>query len=450
MKRIQSKILYAVFLCCMISFHAYADWVIVGDAVPHEAQAVLTQNKLNSQEFVYVGKLTNEYFKITDGVKTYIHLCGDNDPLEQSISLREQDNANETGMRIRYVGPHDYFRVTLTATRNSQKVIVERIVPPKYLYIMGGPFNTNAQNWLLEDAVPLERDARNPFLFYYRGDIRYNPVGSEGGNIKLLVGRTWGSNYHPDTSGNIPLAQASKMRLNGEDNKWSIPADRSRDGHYVIKVNTLDMTISIEDFVHDIDATPRSIFITGDAMSCGWSNTAPVMMHKQQAGVYLWQGQVLTGQFKFLQRKGTWEKCYVARSANEQVQLGSEHAIAYEENYMSGEGNDYKFVIPEAGDYRFEVDLNAMTMRVGASTSDLKTIYQEQDGMKIFVHNGKLHLQSENEQYFQVDIFSIEGKKITEKTFFGNAEIHLYRGFYLVLVSNEAGERITNSRILIY
>lgn len=449
MKTIYQKILFLVILFCCGSLTARADWQITGDAVPQGTQAVLQPNPDNSQEFIFVGKLTDSQFKITDGAKTYVHNCGDSDPLDQPVVLREQVSTDETGLRIRYVGKYDYFKVTLTVTSTEYAITATRIMPPKHVYIMGGPFNHNAANWLLDGAVELDQDAENPFVFYYRGDIRYNPVGSEGGNMKILVGRSWSTNYHPDASGNVPLSEASKMRLGGDDNKWSIPSDRSGDGHYVIRVDMLNLTIQVEEFIHNVDETPLAIFIVGDAMLCGWSNTTPMMMQKTQSGIYQWEGTTLQGQFKFLQRKGTWSRCYVATSSNEQIVPGNQNNLVYEENYLNGNGNDYKFVLPDAGEYHFTVDLNTMKLLV----RDLATHVENpkaDNGILFFSEEGKLFLKSHDEQRLQADVFGFDGREIAHRTFVRNTEIPLPQGCYFVLVRNGSGAKIAGIRTLVF
>jgi len=245
MLTIQRIFLIFIVLIYLSSFDAQAEWSITGDAVGNNA-AVLVPNPANNQEFIFTGKLKNSHFKITDGTDTYVVNCGDNDPLGQNLVLRKQDNPSETGLRIRYVARKDMFKVTLKVTRNSKQIIAERLTPPKELYIMGGPFNNNPSNWLLSDAVEMERDADNPFIFYYRGQIRFNSFGDEPGNIKFLLGRSWNDNYHPVGTSNVPLLQATKIRLNGSDTKWTIPEDRSGDGYYIIKVNALEETIAVE------------------------------------------------------------------------------------------------------------------------------------------------------------------------------------------------------------
>jgi hypothetical protein len=270
MLTIQRIILIFITLICLSSFDARAAWSITGDAVGDNA-AVLVPNPANNQEFIFVGKLKNSYFKITDGMDTYVVNCGDNDPLGQNLVLRKQDNPSETGLRIRYVARKDMFKVTLKVTRNSKQIIAERLTPPKELYIMGGPFNNNPSNWLLSDALEMERDADNPFIFYYRGQIRYNSFGDEPGNIKFLLGKSWNDNYHPAGTTDVPLLQATKIRLNGSDTKWTIPEDRSGDGYYIIKINTLEETIAVE-------FTPET--------------AVPALNEKEKINIYSYHGKV--------------------------------------------------------------------------------------------------------------------------------------------------------------
>ncbi|MDR1810296.1 MAG: hypothetical protein LBR34_07830 [Prevotella sp.] len=238
----------------MFALSAQTEWRIIGGGAGEEG-ILLKQNPDNTQEFIYTGRLTGQWFKITDGSTVYVPLCGDSDPLGQTLTLRSQDNQSETGLRIRYVGSREFFTVTLNATRLVKKISVVRAESPQSLYIMGGPFNKHDPNWLLDDAVEMERDSLNPFVFYYRGELRYNTFGDERGSIKFLLGRTWNDNYHPAGTTNVPLLQAAKIRLNGADTKWTIPADRSGDGYYVIKVNTLDETIDVK-FTSELAVNP--------------------------------------------------------------------------------------------------------------------------------------------------------------------------------------------------
>ncbi|MDR0415153.1 MAG: T9SS type A sorting domain-containing protein [Prevotellaceae bacterium] len=238
-----------IALACMSSLEAQAGWRITGEAVDGDS-AAFVQTSGSEGEFVFTGKLSNRYFKVAGDAGSYVVECGDNDPLDKVLTLRPESDPSDVGLRIRYVLPTDFFRLTLKA---------ERLTPPESLYIMGGPFNKNIEkgNWLLDHAIEMERDADNPFVFYYRGEIRYNTFGDERGSIKFLVGKTWSNNYHPVGETDVPLSQANKMRLSGgADSKWTIPKDGSGDGYYIIKINTLEETIEVEFFPEEPTEQP--------------------------------------------------------------------------------------------------------------------------------------------------------------------------------------------------
>ncbi|MDR0687609.1 MAG: SusF/SusE family outer membrane protein [Prevotellaceae bacterium] len=347
---------------------AQAEWRISGEAVPG-GSSVLLQNPANAAEFVYKGRLSDSTFKITDGANDYVPLCDEeSDPLGDTVDCRMSADLSETGFRIRYADGNDYFRVTLN-TGETLTLSAEEITPPAALYLIGGPLNTHDPNWLLGDAKELEKDAENPFIFRYKGYLAYNTFGDERGNFKLLQGLAWDPAYHPDGTANALLSASlktpTKMRLGGADTKWEIPSDGSANGYYEISINTLDETICVDSFLHSDVAYPAKIYITGDAMPCGWVNntSAEVMMPVAgQYGVYSWTGTTATGEFKFLKATDTWGRCYVATTEGEAVVLGQPHSIVYVGN--DAPGNDYKFIIPTAGEYTIRVDLRSMTMTV--------------------------------------------------------------------------------------
>ncbi|MDR2042569.1 MAG: Ig-like domain-containing protein, partial [Tannerella sp.] len=253
---------------------------------------------------------------------------------------------------------------------------------PEHLYLIGGPVNTHYPNWLLEDAIQMERDAENASLFRYKGYLVYNTIGQEGGNIKFLTGQAWDPAYHPDGTENTALSQALKtplkMRSGGADTKWTIAQNGSENGYYEISIDTQNETICVDSFLYSPVAYPAKIFITGNAVPCGWESGTPETMTPvdKQYGVYSWSGTVSQGEFKFLKVKGSWEYCYVATTESESIVFGQAHPIAYEENYSSVGGNDYKFVIPEAGKCTIIADLRAMTVTVnqGIAISSVEDI----------------------------------------------------------------------------
>jgi hypothetical protein len=266
------------------------------------------------------------------------------------------------------------FTIQVTALNGSTQdytLIVTREGPvPEALYIIGGPLNAHYPNWMLSDIVALEADAENPAIFHYKGYLAFNTFGDEPGSLKFLTGQNWDPAYHPQGASDVSLLQALKtplaMRLGGDDTKWTLAGDGTENGYCEISLNTKDLTICVDSFRLLEESYPAKIFITGDAMPCGWTIDSPEAMtpDADRYGVYSWTGTVSAGPFKFLQAWGSWNLCYVATTENEAIVPGQPHALIFEKDYSSGGGNDYKFVVSEAGTYTLTVDLSAMTLTV--------------------------------------------------------------------------------------
>ena len=265
------KNIAVLFLLFGFVLTARADWRLVGDTAELKIPVVLSPVGDDGKEFVYVGGLPEVLFKLTDGITEYVHECGSNNPLGDSIPLREAGE-DERGLCIRYASETDVYRLTLTVDGNAKSLKAERLELPKNLYIIGGPFNREIQFWKFQDAKALEVDRTYPYIFYYKGVMRYNDEGDECGSFMFLKRLSWDDKYHPASSGDFSISgkvgQPLKMRLNGEDNKWTILADRSGDGYYELKVDLLNLTLTVEKFEPDLveNPFPLSVFAVGAAM----------------------------------------------------------------------------------------------------------------------------------------------------------------------------------------
>lgn len=369
MKKKKSTLLLLFVLIGLSHLCAQTKWSVSGEGIPG-GMATLVQDTEDASLFKYVGKISNKSFKVSDGTSTYVALCGDNDPLGQTTDLRV-GNAADAGLCIRYAGNKDYFRLSLKDNGSTPQLKVEEATAPEHVYIIGGYFNANNQGWLLDDALEVERDADNPYVFHYKGMLAYQDYGQVPGGVRFLVGLSWGGSVFPIGDADAPLSQsyktATKMRTSGADTKWTIPADGSGNGYYHISIDLLEETIIVNSFEHVANVYPSKVFITGDVMSYGWTNEnmEALLPVEGQYGVYSWTGAVKQGTFKFLRARKSWGMCYVATNANENIVFDQPHSFIYEKNYMiPGGGNDYKFVIPEAGICTIVLDFNTMTVTV--------------------------------------------------------------------------------------
>lgn len=417
-------------------------WKIVGEALDADT-TLLVQDAANPSVYKYVGNLKNKSFKLFDGTDNYIPVCGLSDPFEQQVSMEKQADVSQAGFKVSYVNPNSLYRIILTDGA-VPKIIVEKAVPYAHIYLVGGPINTHNPNWQLSDARELEKDPANPFIFYYRGFLRYNTFGDERGAIKFLTSNTtWDPAFHPVGTSNVALAQAAKMRIGGSDTKWEIPADGTRNGYYVIKLNTLDETISVEQFVQTNVDFPTNIYITGDAMPCGWVNGDPETMVPTNImeGKYEWTGNLVPGQFKFLKTKGTWGSCYVSTVVDQPIEYGQLFPVVYELDYISNGGNDYKFVVSEAARCKIKLDLVTMKILVQKETENSTQNLKMNDDVTISAGSGKITVKSSSSSKKKIAVFTIDGKKIYNDSFVYNSEILLSKGYYFVEITDVNGKQ---------
>lgn len=238
---------------------------------------------------------------------------------------------------------------------------------PSQIFLIGGPVNKNNPNWTLNDKVELSKDPVNPFIFNFKGYLAYNWRGDERGNMKFLTGNNWEGAYHPAGDADLQLKGITSMRVDGADNKWFLPSDRSGDGYYEFSLNTSSMTLTVDSF--RADPYPERIYAVGASLPCGWNNSLPEVMNRinPETAVYQWSGTLSSGDFKFLTPLsiGNWDFCYDAANANEAVRYGQAQTLIHEVRGSDQTTfNDYKFIMSETAECTITVDLTKGQMTV--------------------------------------------------------------------------------------
>lgn len=436
------RIIICLMVACSVLTSNAKSWSVIGKALDKDT-TFLTKDATNPNLYKYVGKLTNKSFKVSDSTNYYIPTCGLSDPFNVQVSMEKQVDETQAGFTVKYPNAGSLYRISVTDGVTPQ-ILVEKAVPYPHLYLIGGPVNAHDPNWLLTDARELDKDSVNPFIFYYRGFLKYNTFGDERGSIKFLTSNgSWDPAFHPGAV-NVLLSKASKMTLGGADTKWEIPADGSGNGYYVIKLNTLDETISVEQFQHaDVDY-PANIYITGDAVPCGWVNDVPEVMTPPNIfeGKYQWTGNLSVGQFKFLKTKGTWGSCYVSTVKDQSIEYGKSYPLVYEFEYYNNGGNDYKFQITEAGRGVVNVDLANMQLMVRKDTLSSTGSLKQDDEVLITANAGKITVKSSSSLVKNFAVFAIDGRKIHSNSFVYDSEASLPKGYYVVKVTDSTGKGI--------
>ncbi|HYX09390.1 MAG TPA: SusF/SusE family outer membrane protein, partial [Bacteroidales bacterium] len=201
---------------------------MVGDATPNgwdiTSATPLIQNQDNLFQFTWDGVLVPGDFKFpvnrnsdwnqdmfmkdpNDSSKIYLHKGGDPDDSKWTI----------------YESGWYHIMLDLSAYTISYK--------PLELYMVG---SATPAGWDIENAVKLEQDPDEPYIFTYNGPM-------VAGEFKFPVNRNsdWGQDMYmrtDDTHMYLHHGGAS------DDNKWNITTD----GDYIITLNVKDLTIDIQ------------------------------------------------------------------------------------------------------------------------------------------------------------------------------------------------------------
>ena len=340
---------------------------------------------------------------------------------------------------------------------------------PVGLFLIGGPFIIDNLNWSERtDVIKMERDDTDPDVFHFRGYMECNQWGVDPDHFKILVNaREWGNEFHPEGDDDLSFTdliagQASTI-VKTEDKKWYLPEDGSGNGYWDFSVDAKNLTLTVNEFIHDFDYF-EEVYITGDAMPCGWTDSNPEVMTKESRGVYFWTGIVNTGEFKFLKHNNSYNGCYVTNSTegDEYIVLDEEYDITYEKNYTKHDsGSDYKFVIGEENankEVSITLDLDTKKMTIVAIVDDEEedddngttTIDKAQNQLaNVFSAEGKVLINGVANENYTTQIFNIAGRQITQKNFVGNIEITLPQGCYLISLSNKLGNT-TKTKVVVF
>ena len=437
-------------MCSVFTVQA-KNWKIIGKALVNDT-TLLERDATDTTIYKYVGKITSGEFKLFDGNNIYIPTCGLDDPMGQKINMAVQTDTNESGFSVKYVNPTKTYIITLTDNGSNPTLEVEIAETYNHLYLIGGPVNTSQGGWQLSDAQELEKDTANQYVFYYRGFLMYNSSSDEGGSIKIITSNAgWNPAFHPAGSTNVALSTALRMRLEGADTKWEIPADGSGNGYYIIKLNTAMETIQVLQFTPSNTVYPNSVYITGSAMPCGWVNDNPEIMTSTDLvnGKYQWSGNVVPGQFKFLKAKNTWGSCYVSTVQDQVVVFGTEYPIVYEFESWNNGGNDYKFVFSDSKKCTIHLDLSAMKMTVIEGLASGINQLENQTAYSIVGYNGIVKASSTDLSPKKITVYSVDGSVRYCNNFVSNIKFNIQKGIYIVVITDRQNKICKREKIVL-
>ncbi len=395
------------------------------------------------------------------------HPAGEtNQPIGASqvgVTLNIREGGDDTKWTIPADGSgNGYYDIKIDTDNNT--FLIENFTPaatevPVGLFLIGGPFIIDDLTWGdLVDAVKMERDDTNPDVFHFKGYMEHNQWGNERGNFKILKNiRSWDQQFQPAGGENvsfpdITVGQPSTIALNNStDTKWYLPEDGSGNGYWDFTVDAKNETLTINQFTQDLDYF-NEVYITGDAMPGGWTDTEPEVMTKESRGIYTWTGTINAGEFKFLKYKSYSGGSYVAGTEDETVVIGEPNTIIYEKNYMMHDsGNDYKFIIAKEDDNKeVTITLDLIENKMTVENKSTTNIEQNKDIIiSILAQTGKVVINGTANENYTARVFSLTGTQIMQKTFAGNTEMALPQGYYLVTLSNESGI-VTQTKVMVF
>ena len=303
---------------------------LLGDVTPNGWDAnkaiKLTPDAGNPSIFVFRGALTTGSYKfittLGQFLPSYNHGANDN-----TIVYRTTDSQPDDKFSIAEAGVYKITVSLLDLTVSAVKLNQ----PPYDKIYMVGDASPNGRD--IANATELVQDPNNPYIFTYMGVMK-------AGNFKFPVNRNtdWGQDMYmriDDTHMYIHHGGDS------DDNKWTI----DKKGHYIIKLNLMDNTISI---------SRTKLYMVGSATPIGWSIDKAIEMTEDATDgcIFTYTGPMVKGEFKF--------------PVNRQTDWGQDMYMRVDDTHMyrhvGGQPDDNKWNITAAGNYVITANIENLTL----------------------------------------------------------------------------------------
>ena len=104
-----------------------------------------------------------------------------------------------------------------------------------------------------------------------------------------------------------------------------------------------------------------TLYMIGDATQGEWAlENATALAYDADSKTFTWTGDLTVGTegFKFVVSNTAYVPCFVAASEGQQLVSGEQVALVYRENEEAGAPADYKFKVPEDGNYTVVVTMD--------------------------------------------------------------------------------------------
>ncbi len=303
---------------------------IFGDATPNGWDATkaikLTPDTDDPTLFVYKGALSTGSYK-------FIATLGQLLP-----SYNRGADATHLVFRTTDSQPDNIFSITeagvykITVSLLDLTVSAVKLNQPPYdkIYMVG----TAAPNgWDIATATELIQDPNNPYVFTYIGVMK-------AGVFKFPVNRNsdWNQDMYMRTDETHMYVHRGG---DTDDSPWTI----AKKGHYSIKLNLMDNTISI---------SRTKLYMVGSGTPIGWSIDKAIEMTEDATDgcIFTYTGPMVKGEFKFpVNRNTDWGQDMYER-------LDNTHMY----RHIGGQPDDNKWTITTAGNYVITANIETLIM----------------------------------------------------------------------------------------
>ncbi len=391
----------------------YSPVYLIGDATPNgwdiSNPTPLYQDANDPAVFTYRGTLTPGEFKFLDYTgnfclgNDYVALTAGADPLTaDSFNVNFQCSGDD----FKWAVPDsDTYLITLNV--DSQHLAVERWSLSDSLFLLG---SATPNGWDLSSPTPMARDTVNEALYVWEGELMV-------GEFKLVDyrGNFCAGNYlQPLVAGQDALSADSLVIVTncaGDDANWSVATS----GRYRITADVTADTL----FVEQLEAL-TFVYILGDATPAGWdiSNPAPLTRDSANADVFVWEGKLTAGEFKFPLFQGDWcDGPWINAAVADQGLSATDFLFT---QGCDGPDNKWRVNVADTGDYAITLNLADTTIQIQAkSTTDIGA--EMTTGWRVFPNPTVGHLQVEWTQSgsARIEVYSLSGQRLLEAHYQG-------------------------------
>lgn len=297
-----------------------------------------------------------------------------------AFETEQQGNTTVTGGNIYdlYVRPNDgvgkdnKFQVaangnyTLSVDLNDMKmaaVLNQDVEVPVDLYIVG---SGSPSGWDLDRAMQHKFVRGEDGLYSWSGQLTVNPEDGSSGCFRFLTEHDWWRNSYTTANedGNLEVGLGEHaLRFCPERPAKEVSFRIAATGLYtiVLDLKNLKMTLSEK---------PEYLFIMGNALNggpglwdLGWAQQCQPTGRPHE---FKWEGQLYAkaedgnpSQFKFLCQGNDWNPGFVSAEENKPISQGGTFSIV-----PTKDNPDWKFTVPEDGQYALQINTEAGTLEV--------------------------------------------------------------------------------------